>query len=96
MSTHGFCSPFLGVRQVPGKPGRHPRRCLRRVFQEVAAGNFLCVFIAALFLSQHNSHKLIGVILKNLCVCDRNSLPWILEHGHTAQFLNDPTSPESY
>ena len=24
MSTHGFCSPFLGVGQVPGKPGRHP------------------------------------------------------------------------
>ena len=24
MSTHGFCSPFLGVGQVLGKQGRHP------------------------------------------------------------------------
>ena len=40
------------------------------------------------FLSQHNSHKFIGMILKLLRVCDRNMLPWILEHRHTAQFLN--------
>ena len=42
------------------------------------------------FLSQHTSHKSIGMILKILRVCDRNRLPWILEHRHTAQFFDDP------
>ena len=37
------------------------RRCLRRVFQEVSAGNVLSVFIVAPFLSQHDSHKFIGM-----------------------------------
>ena len=42
------------------------------------------------FLSQHKSHESTGMILKILRICDRNRLPWISEHRHTAQFFDDP------
>ena len=54
------------------------RSCLRRLFQEVTAGNVLCVFnCCSVFLSQHKSHESTGMILKILRICDRNRLPWI-------------------
>ena len=54
------------------------RRWLRRWFQEVTAGNVLCVVVIdAPLLSQHNSHKSLGMVLKILRVCNRKRLPWI-------------------
>ena len=33
------------------------RRCLRRLFQEVTAGNVLCVFVAAPFFESAQVHR---------------------------------------
>ena len=46
--------------------------------------------LSAPFLSQHNLAKFLGEILKILCVCGKNRLPWILEHRYTAKFFDDP------
>ena len=49
------------------------RRCLRRLFQEVAAEK-RSVLIAAPFCCQHDSHNFIEILFTILHVCDRNRL----------------------
>ena len=87
MSTHGFFAARSWEFDRWLASQADTRHCLRRLFQEVTAGNVPRVFIAAPFLNQHDSHKFAGLILKILRVSDRNRLPWILEHRHTRIFF---------
>ena len=66
------------------------RRCLRRFFQEVTAGNVLRVFIAApFFLSWHISQRFFGMILKILPCLRGTGCRGFLSID-TAQFFDDP------
>ena len=47
-------------------------RCLRRLFQEVPAGNILCVFIAAPFFESPQLAQFLGNYFENSRVCVKN------------------------